>query len=228
MQWIGFFIGAVLLSSVLRHVPGIGGLLRSIWGFWIAVLLLSGITNWLSTKWLEYSRLRRGRAEFSQVDNAHNQGKLGSLLLLNGRVRAALGPLERAVAGEPESAEWHYRLGSALRLCGQPARAAAELEAALKLAPAHAWGEVGIELALARRATGDVQGALAALQDRDREHGESVRSAYLRGTLLSREGQREASRAAFREVGEIARRSPRFSRKGTLRWRALARLALLR
>ncbi len=228
MQWIGFFIGALLLSSVMRHVPGIGGLFGGIWGFWIAVLLLSAVTNWLTTRWLEYLRLRRGRAEFSQVDNAHNQGKLGTLLLQNGRSRAALGPLERAVAGDPHSAEWLYRLGSALRLCGEPARASVELEAALKIAPAHAWGEVGIELALARKAIGDDQGALQALQEREREHGESVRSAYLRGVLLSRRGKREESRAAFRQVGEIARRSPRFSRKGTLRWRALAGLALLR
>src|SRR6185503_17561875 len=104
--------------------------------------------------------------------------------------------LERAVAGEPESAEWHYRLGSALSAGGEHARAASELEAALKIAPSHAYGEVGIELALARRALGDDAGALAALHALEQRHGETVRSAYLRGTVLARMGERDKARAA--------------------------------
>lgn len=228
LQWIVFFVAALVFSSLMRHVPGLGWLFRGIWGFWIAVMLLSAGTAWLSAKWRDHLRLRSARFAFSQVDTAHNQGKLGTLLLQTGRTRSAIQALERAVAGEPESAEWHYRLGSALRASRENQRAAAELESALRIAPAHAWGEVGIELALARRSLGDAGGALEALDAREREHGESVRSAYLRGSLLAQLGRRDQARAAFREVGELARRSPRFSRKGTLRWRVLAALALLR
>ncbi len=228
LQWLVFIVGAIVLSSVLRHVPGLGGLFRGLWGFWISVLLLSAATTWLSKKWVEHLRVRRSRLEFARVDNPHNQGKLGTVLLQQGRPREAVRALELAVAGDSASAEWHYRLGSALRRTGEPARAVQELEAALQIAPAHAWGDVGIELALARQAIGDDAGALEALRLREREHGESVRGAYLRGTFLRRIGKRDEARAAFKEVSEIARLSPRFSRRGTLKWRALSMLAGLR
>jgi tetratricopeptide (TPR) repeat protein len=226
LQWVVFFVAALLVAGGLRHVPGFGSLFQGIWGFWIAVILVSAAASWLSARWIDRTRLGRRRRELGLVETAHNQGKLGTLLLQHGRPRAAIAVLERAVAGEPDLAEWHYRLGSALRACGEPARAAQELERALALAPAHAWGEVAIELALARRTQGDDPGALQALDAHDREHGESVRSAYLRGAALRRLGRAEEARAAFRAVGLLAHRLPAFSRRGTLRWRV--RAALLR
>lgn len=228
MNWLIFLVGALILSSVLRHVPGIGGLFRGIWGFWITVILLSAAVTWFSAYWTRRVRLRSRTLELSHVDSAHNQGKLGSLQLAHGRPRQALVALERAVAGEPESAEWHYRLGSALLATGEPARAAVELERALELAPQHAYGEVALELGRARLAQGDDEHALAAFEAYGRDHGESVRSAYLRGTALARLRRREEAREAFSQVGAIARRAPKFSRRGTLRWRALAWLARLR
>ncbi|HTF90364.1 MAG TPA: tetratricopeptide repeat protein [Planctomycetota bacterium] len=228
MQWIVFFVAALLLSSALRHVPGIGEIFGGIWGFWIAVMLLSALASRLSSRLMDSSRIRRKLSELGRVDNPHNQGKLGTMLLLHHRVRAATPALERAVAGEPESAEWHYRLGSALRAGGEHQRAAAELESALKIAPAHAYGEVAIELVLARKAQGDFAGALAALETCERQHGETVRSAYLRGSLLARLGQRDKARAAYQEVSDLTRRLPHFSRRGTMRWRALAWLARMR
>ncbi len=228
LQWIIFFVGALLLSSALGHVPGMGHIFGGIWGFWIVVFVLSAVTTRISARLFERGRLRRRISELGRVDTAHNQGKLGTVLLMHRSLRAAIPVLERAVAGEPDFAEWHYRLGSALRASGEPARAAAELETALKLAPAHAYGDVAIELSLARKALGDNAGALSALETCEREHGETVRSAYLRGSVLSRLGQRDRARAAFDEVGDIARRLPEFSRRGTLKWRALAGLARLR
>jgi tetratricopeptide (TPR) repeat protein len=225
LQWIVFFVGALLLSSALSHVPGLRTAFGGIWGFWFAVILLSAATTQISKFLFERTRMRRRVSELGRVDTAHNQGKLGTVMLLGGSARSAIPLLERAVAGEPESAEWRYRLGSALRACGEPGRAASELEAALKLSPRHAYGEVAIELALARKAVGDDAGALAALATREREHGETVRSAYLRGSVLARMGEREKARAAFDEVGQLASRLPQFSRRGTLRWRALAWLA---
>ena len=228
LNWILFLVGALFLSSVLRHVPGIGGIFRGLWGFWIAVLLLSGAFTWISARLLERKRLRSRTLELSHVESPHNLGKLGSLQLAHGRPRLARSALERAVAGEPDSAEWHYRLGSALLACGEAARAGIELERALQLAPEHAYGEVALELGRARQAQGDDSGALAAWEGVERDHGETVRSAYLRGSALAKLGRREAAREAFAQVGRIAQRSPRFSRRGTLRWRALAWLQRLR
>lgn len=220
LQWILFLGGALLLASFLPF----GGF----WGFWIAVILMSAVTAHFSARLLERRRTRRQISELGRVDTAHNQGKLGTLLLQRGSVRSAIQALERAVAGEPGVAEWRYRLGAALRASGEHARAAKELAAALAIAPAHAYGDVAVELALARQAQGDDAGALQALDHGEREHGETVRTSFLRGKSLARLGRKEEARAAFLQVSEIARRLPEFSRRGTLRWRAQAWLARLR
>ncbi|HUR27551.1 MAG TPA: tetratricopeptide repeat protein, partial [Planctomycetota bacterium] len=141
LQWILFLGGALLLANLLPHVPGIGRVFGGIWGFWIAVILMSALVARFSGQLLERRRMRRQLAEFGRVETAHNQGKLGTLMLQRGSVRSAIPALERAVAGEPGVAEWRYRLGVALRASGEPGRAAKELEAALALAPAHAYGE---------------------------------------------------------------------------------------
>jgi tetratricopeptide (TPR) repeat protein len=222
LNWILFFVGALILSSVLRHVPGVGGLFRGIWGFWIAVLLLSGGFTWLSARWLERRRLRSRTVELSHVDSPHNLGKLGSLQLAHGRPRLAVLALERAVAGEPDSAEWHYRLGSALRASGDFARAAESLTRALELSPEHAYGELALELGRARFALGEHEAALKVWEGMERNHGETLRSTYLRGTALAKLGRRKEAGLAFAHVGALAARLPRFGRRGTLRWRALA------
>ncbi len=219
VRWVVFLVAALLVAGGLRQIPGFGELFRGIWGFWLAVILVSWATSWGTARWLERTRLARRRRELGHVATAHNQGKLGTLLLQHGRARAAIEALELAVAGEPDNPEWHYRLGSALRSRGKADRAVGELERALSLAPAHAWGEVAIELTQARRSLGNPAGALAALEAHDREHGENVRSLYLRGACLRALGRAEEARAAFRQVGELAQRLPAFSRRGTARWR---------
>jgi hypothetical protein len=65
------------------------------------VILLSIATASLSARLSELRRSRRQLAQFGRVDTAHNQGKLGTLMLQRGSVRAAIPALERAVAGDP-------------------------------------------------------------------------------------------------------------------------------
>lgn len=217
MRWIAFFIGALLLSSALRHVPAIGGLFGGLWGFWIAALLLSAIVSALSTRLIARAQLSRRAAELSNVDTSHNQGKLGSLELAHGSARRACVALERAVAGEPDNAEWRFRLGQALARVGRPSDAVREFERALDLSPGHAYGEARMELGRARLALGDAEAALDAVERFDRDHGASPRSAYLRGCALRRLGRTEQARAAFARVAVTARATPRFARKG-LAW----------
>src|SRR6185295_19804052 len=78
LQWIVFFVGALLLSSAMGRIPGLHGALGGVWGFWIAVLLLSALTTRISARLFEHSRMRRRVSELGRVDNAHNQGKLGT------------------------------------------------------------------------------------------------------------------------------------------------------
>ena len=64
------------------------------------------------------------------VESAHNQGKLGSLLLARGRAKKALEPLEKAAAGEPAVHPQRHHDGQ--RLLVEPAVAHEELEPQLQ------------------------------------------------------------------------------------------------
>jgi len=227
LRMLGFFAGSVALLLVLQRLPGIGGLFRGFFGFWLAAILFSVLAERLAHALLVRQRFSRATADLGHVDSPYNQGKLGSLLLSSGKAAQAVEPLRRACAGEPESAEWAYRLGQALLSTSRADEALASLQRALALNPEHAYGEVHLALARAHLELRRDSDALATLARYEREHGPSPESAYHRGVALRMGGDRAAAKAAFREVGELASRAARFQRKAQQLWVWKARLARL-
>jgi tetratricopeptide (TPR) repeat protein len=122
------------------------------------------------------------------------------------------------VRGEPELAEWRYRLGLALLASGRAAEALGELGAAAELAPEHAYGGVQLALARARLESGDAEGTLAALDTFDRNHGANPESSFRRGQALRALGRREEARGCFQHVTQLARRAARFQRAQNRPW----------
>lgn len=215
---LGFFAGSVVLLLVLQRLPGIGGLFRGFFGFWLAAILFSVLAERVASLLAARQRFQRATADLGHVESAYNQGKLGSLLLSAGKSAAAVEPLRRACAGEPESAEWAYRLGLALLATDRADEALEALQRALALNTEHAYGEVHLALARAHLALRRDEAALATLARYEREHGPSPESAYHRGVALRMGGDRSAAKLAFREVGELASRAARFQRKAQSRW----------
>ena len=218
LRLLGFFVLAYLLVSLLAGVPGIGWLFRGFFGFWLAAILLGVALTRLSELGVRRARMGSRMRELEAVDSPHNQGKLGSLLLGGGSAARAVPHLERAVEGEPESAEWRYRLGQALLRTGQGARAVEVLQAAAAIDEEHAYGGVQLALAEARLRNGDAAGALAALDTFDRNHGPSPESAYRRGIALRKLGRRDEAAASLRKVGELASRAAKFKQQENRGW----------
>jgi tetratricopeptide (TPR) repeat protein len=175
-------------------------------------VLLSLLVSWGSTRLAAGRSLSRRITELGHVDNPHNQGKLGSLYLAHRRPARAVEPLRRAAAGEPDSPEWHYRLGCAELAIGHAAEAAAALERAAAIDGEYAYGEVQLRLAQARTSLGEGERALAALDRFDSDHGPSPESALLRGVAQKRMGRRDEARASFRKVSVLSARAAQFQR----------------
>lgn len=224
---IGFFVLVVVISSLLGHVPWIGPLFRSTGciGIWLTAMALSWALTWAGNR---AYRMKKDSAEIRRleaVDSPYNHGKIGSLLLAQGRTRKALAHLERAAAGEPEVAEWHYRLGSALLALGRGADAAVALERAVSIDEEHAYGAAQMRLAEALASVGRYDDALQALERVERNHGPSPESAFRAGAVHRARGDREAARASFRRVGEIAARAAGYQKRDATRWSVRAKMA---
>src|SRR5687767_890261 len=115
LRLVGFFVLALLLASLLGHLPVVGVVFRStgIFGILIASALLAALFTRLGERMLLARRSAAQIRALSAVGSAHNQGKVGALHLAAGRARKSVPFLEAAVRGEPGVAEWHYRLGQA-------------------------------------------------------------------------------------------------------------------
>ena len=222
---VGFFLLVLLTLSLLRSLPGVGRWLGGFWGFWLVAIALGAGLSGLMGVLTRQRRLSGELRQLAEVVSPHNQGKLGSMLLAHGRAGRAVPYLQAAAGGEPEVAEWHYRLGGALLETGRAAEALGPLESAAVLDPEHAYGGVQLALARARQASGDAEGALAALETFDRNHGASPESCYRRGLALRRLGRRDEARTSFARVGQLAGRAARFQRAQNRPWvwRALLR-----
>lgn len=229
LRWIGFLVCAVVLAQVLSALPLIGPIFArtGIFGVWIAAILLS----WAVTHYGERAlHARRDRSELTRldaVDSPYNHGKAGALLLARGRPRRALPHLEAAARGEPDTAEWHYRLGCALLALRRPGDARAALERCVAIDEEYAYGAAQLRLAEALLAEGVGERALAVLACAERNHGPTPESAYRRGLTLRALDRRGEARASFAEVSELARRSPRFQRREAGAWAAKAWVARL-
>jgi tetratricopeptide (TPR) repeat protein len=222
LRLIAFFALALILAQILGQLPIVGPFFAhtGIFGVWIAALGLS----YLATRYGERAvRSRRDRSELRRllaVDNAHNHGKAGAMLLARGRASAALPHLERAAAGEPASAEWQYRLGIAQLALRRPAEARAALERCVALNPEYAYGAAQLRLAEALTAAGLAADALPVLDLAERNHGPSPELAYTRGRALKSLGRRADAKQCFAEVKQLAAQAPQFQ-KGTARGFAL-------
>jgi len=225
-----FFVAAIFLSQILGHLPLIGGLFArtGILGLWITALLLAwGVSKW-GERAVRVSASRNELRRLLAVDTPHNHGKAGSLLYAQGRRRAALSHLEAAAAGEPEVADWHYRLGRCRADLGELDEGITSLQRAVELDPEHAYGAAQLRLAEALSRRGDEEEALAALATFDRNHGSSPESCYRRGKALSALGRSEEARAAYDEVGRLADDATRYQAREARMWAFKARLAAIR
>jgi tetratricopeptide (TPR) repeat protein len=226
LRLIAFFVLAVVLANLLGQLPLIGGFFRAtgVLGVWITALLLAwGISKWGARA----VRVRRDAVELRRlvaVDNPHNHGKAGSILLAQGKTARAYEHLRQAAAGEPDNAEWCFRLGQALLARREPGAAVEAFERTLLLDPEYGYGNARLGLAQARAALGEHDAALNALAALERDHGPSPEQAYRRGTSLRALGRRDEARAAFAEVVRLAGNATKYQRREAAVWAMRARL----
>lgn len=220
LRLLAFLLLAVLLANVLGQVPVVGPLFdrSGLLGVLLAALLLSGLFTRVGAVLLEGRRLRVELERLATVDSAHNHGKRGALYLAHRRPRRAIEALEQAVAGEPEVAEWSYRLGLARLATGDADGARAALARCTELDEEYAYGAAQLALARALASQGLHEDALRALVTFERNHGPSPESAYRRGRALARLGRRDEARAAHHEVGRLAARATRYQRREAAGW----------
>jgi hypothetical protein len=228
LRLIGFFLLVLAVMQVLRFVPFFGPIFRvPFLGFWGAAILCSAAASKLASDAVDRRHFRNRAQDLAAVDTPHNQGKLGLLLLSSGKARAAIVPLTRAVAGEPQSAEWSYRLGCALLEARRPSEAEPALERAAHIDEEYAYGAVQLRLAEALHAGGKHAEALAALERFERNHGDNPECAYRRGRVLKALGRRDDAVKSFARVPDLARTSARFQRGAARGWIVRAFLARL-
>jgi tetratricopeptide (TPR) repeat protein len=229
LRLVGFFLLAAILVRVLGHLPLIGPLFdhTGLIGILLAAGLISAVLTRIGERLYQARKLRSELRTLAAVGNAHHHGKLGTLYLSRGHAREARVHLEDAVRGEPELAEWRYRLGLACLATGDPGAALAAFEQCVAREEEHAYGAAQMRRAesLLRLERGEE--SLAALALFEQNHGPSPESAYRRGLALRALRRRPEARAAFAEVGELARRATRYQRRSASSWALRAGLARL-
>jgi hypothetical protein len=220
---VGFFLLTFAVLWVLRQIPGLGAVFGiPFLGFFLAAILVSSFFAWFGSRAVDRRRFRRAASQLGAVETPHNQGKLGSLLLAQGRARAAAECLARAVAGEPDSLEWRYRHGLALLRSGKPAQAAREFEFAAARDEEYAYGELLLRLAQAQQAAGEPARALEALERHRRCQGETPEALYRRALALRALRRGDEARAALGRMGEVTRTRAQYQKRGDAKWVLLA------
>lgn len=223
VRLIGFFLLVFAACFVLRELPVVGALFRiHFLGFWLSAILVSAALSRVAVALVDRRKLRSHERTLGAVQTPHNQGKLGVLLSGMGRYQRALEALERAAAGEPDVAEWHYRLGLAYLQSGRAADAAQALNRALAVRSDHAYGQPYLRLAEAEARAGVPERSLSALQSFESTYGATPESAYRRGLALRQLGQSAEARQAMGEVPLLWRNLARYQRKGAWRFPLLA------
>lgn len=219
LRLLGFFVVVLLVLQVLRHVPLLGAVFQIPFvGFWLAAVLVSAGGSKLAADWVDRRKQRALERQLGTVDTPHNLGKLGALLVAQRRYRRALDYLDRAIDGEPETAEWPYRKGIALIGLSRHAEAVEALEACTAINEDHAYGGAQLRLAQAQLAVGEAGAALAILERFELSHGKSPESAYRRGLSLKGLDRAQEARAALAEVSELARQVTGYQKRGAWKW----------
>lgn len=220
IRFIGFFVAVLLATSVLAQVPYIGAVFQiPFLGFWFTAILLSVVFAKLGSHALDAGRRRALERSLGSIDTPHHKGKLGVLLLNQGRVRKAVPLLEAASAGDPESLEWRYRLAQGqARQRGQEEHALGSLEHVLAADEEHGFGDSMLLSAELHARAGRDEEALSRVERFERNHGPSPQSSLMRGRILKAVGRSEEAGAAFTEVTRLARSMPRYSGSTSLSW----------
>ena len=185
-----FFVCVFILTGFLAQLPVVGALFRiPFLGFWFTALLVSAVAAKLGAEAIDAGARRRLERSLGAVDTPHHKGKLGVLLLAQGKVRRAIPLLEAASEGDPGSLELRYRLGEARLRAGRDAEAAQRaLDSVLREDEEYAYGGAMLRSAEASRDAGDVSGALERVTRFEQNHGATPESALLRARLLRAAG----------------------------------------
>ena len=220
LRLVGFFVLVAVVASLLGRLPWIGPLFdhTGIFGLLLVAALISVVAGRVGERLVASRKLRAELRSLSAVGNAHTQGKIGALYLARGRARAALAPLAEAVRGEPDVAEWHYRLGLAHLALRDLQAALAEFERCVEIDEEHAYGAAQLRRAECLQRLGRAEAALEVLTLFERNHGPCPETAFRRGRALRALGRRDQARASFAEVGELARRATRYQRRSATLW----------
>jgi len=221
---LGYIVLVLIVWQLLGFVPVLG---HSFIGLWVAVLITSALVGRFGRQLVSRRKDIAQVRSLAAVDSPHNHGKLGSLLLGRGRTRAALPHLEQAVAGEPETIEWSYRLGLAYEALGRRDEARAALQRVIDEDAEYAYGAAQLRAATLALAAGETERSLELLDIHDRNHGESPESAFRRGKSLRSAGRRDEAMEAFGRVGDLARNAARYQRGEAQSWALRAFFARL-
>jgi tetratricopeptide (TPR) repeat protein len=228
LRLVGFFIAVLVALEFLRHVPLIGAIFRvPLLGFYLAAIVVAGLLSRYASAALDQRKQKALERQLGAVDTPHNKGKLGLLLLAQRRYAKAMPLLAEASHYEPESAELHYRFGSAALGANELEVAVRELEACTRIEEEHAYGSAMLRLAEAYSNAELNDNSRAAIDRFERNHGPSPESAFRRGLALRATGDGEGARKAFGEVSALSTQVSKFQKKGASGWVLRAWLARL-
>lgn len=220
-----FFVVVIFCTRLLAGLPVIGAIFRiPFLGFWFTAILLSALAAKFGSDAVDFTARRRLRQSLGSVDTPHHKGKLGSLLLAQGRATKAIPLLEEASSGDPSSLEWRYRLGLArLRGKGDPSAALSAFDSVLAEDDEFGFGSAMLHSAEAALAAGFPDNALLRIERFERDQGPSPSSALLRARVLKKAGRRDEAHAALDELPKLFKgaRGRDASRSWAIRLRAL-------
>lgn len=227
-RFLLFFAAVIFLTRVLAGIPFVGRLFQiPFLGFWFTAILLSLVIARAGTEALDRRARKSLEKSLGAVDTPHHKGKLGALLLAQGRAKKAVPLFEAAAEGDPESLEWRYRLGLArLRAGGDPRAALDALDSVLAEDDEYAFGEAMLASARAAQAAGFPDNAAERVARFERDQGPSPESVLLRAEVLKGQGRRKEAMSTLDELGAL-NKGPR-GRGGVSRWSAWFRALRMR
>lgn len=223
MRFLAYFFLVFVTLFVLRQLPLVGGLFQiPLVGFFLAAMVVSALVARGGQVMTNRAHAKRQMRELGEVDTPQRRGKLGRLLLQNGRAREAVDHLRAACDADEETVDWPYRLGVALLESGEAEEATMWLNKAREMDEGFAYGGVLLKLSEAALALGDFEAALEALERYEVFQGPSPEQAFRRGRVLKAMGRREEAKASLESVTQLAARAPKYQRAEARAWAARA------
>lgn len=224
LRLVLFAISTLVVFLLLPIVPVVGPILQRVplIGLFVAASVVGWAVSRFGTWALAHEREKSLMRELGAVDTPYNRGKLGTMLLGQGRPARAEPHLRAALENDPEAPEWNYRLGCALLSTGRTQDAIPFLRKTVEREEEHAYGAAQLRLAEALSATRSHEDALSVLQTFERNHGPSPECSYRRGLALKALGRRDEAGTAFNQVSELAKDAVGFKKREGLGWSARA------